>query len=193
MSTSESESDFLDLSAVLTGFERVELEGTGLGSLYFQTVRRVIGGKIFGRLLLTWREIASHPKVESQISSRLLADSMLGPISRNIITMWYTGNWDQLPLEWRNRWGATAHDLTQVISAEAYQEGLMWRAIDAHPPTAKSPGFGSWSFPVDGAEPLDDADHEYVKAQELVRSATSQVQAEPKSSSGLRRPGRRSS
>jgi hypothetical protein len=31
----------------------------------------------------------------------------------------------------------------------------VWDAIGAHPPTAKSPGFGTWAAPPDGAEKLD--------------------------------------
>ncbi|NNH33825.1 hypothetical protein C9413_32005, partial [Rhizobium sp. SEMIA 4085] len=34
-----------------------------------------------------------------------------------------------------------------VVSPDAYIEGLLWKAIGAHPAGAKGPGFGSWAFP----------------------------------------------
>ena len=37
--------------------------------------------------------------------------------------------------------------VTRIISAEAYMEGLLWRAAGTHPQGAKQPGYGSWSFP----------------------------------------------
>ncbi|WP_330241882.1 hypothetical protein [Streptomyces sp. NBC_00525] len=34
-----------------------------------------------------------------------------------------------------------------VVSPDAYTEGLLWRAIGAHPSGAKAPGYGSWATP----------------------------------------------
>ncbi|WP_411075768.1 hypothetical protein [Streptomyces sp. cmx-4-7] len=34
-----------------------------------------------------------------------------------------------------------------VVSPDAYTEGLLWRAIGAHPSGAKAPGYGSWASP----------------------------------------------
>jgi hypothetical protein len=68
-------------------------------------------------------------------------------MARNIIKMWYTGNWAQLPQAWRNQHGAGARDVDHVISSQAYQEGLVWRAIGTHPQGAKQPGFGTWALP----------------------------------------------
>ena len=49
--------------------------------------------------------------------------------------------------EWRNAHGAFASDQDQIVSPEAYVQGLVWQAIDAHPRSAKPPGFGTWAFP----------------------------------------------
>jgi len=143
---------FLQLSEALTGYSSADLLGTGLLETYYNEVRDIVGGRIFGRLLVTWDESSSR---SSEACTRILGDPMLGPIARNIITMWYVGNWNQLPRQWRQTYGAHARDLTRVISAEAFQEGLVWDAIGAHPPTAKSPGFGTWAAPTKGAEQLD--------------------------------------
>jgi hypothetical protein len=147
----ETTRSFLQLSEALTGYSSADLLGTGLLDTYYNEVRDIVGGRIFGRLLLTWDETSSL-RGEHDACTHILGNPMLGPIARNIITMWYVGNWTQLPREWRQKYGAHARDLTRVISAEAFQEGLVWDAIGAHPPTAKSPGFGTWAAPPDGAE-----------------------------------------
>jgi hypothetical protein len=176
MTISHSVSDFLDLSAALTGFDRTDLEGTGLAETFYNEVRRIIGGRIFGRLLVTWHQLheefhSSEPQLAEQLKSRILDTLMMGDVARNIISLWYVGNWNQMPLEWRQKYGASANDLTHVVSAEAYREGLVWRAIGAHPPTAKSPGFGTWFYPPEDADPLDDEDREYLRQQFEASSA----------------------
>lgn len=155
--------DFVSLSAVLTGYKGVELHGTGLVQEFYNEVRDIVGGRIFGRLLLTWTEVrsAAEPKglkadIEAGIEKRILRSPMLGPVARNIITLWYVGNWEQLPREWREMYGAQARDCTRVVSARPFQEGLVWRAIEAHPPTAKAPGFGTWAAAPTGAEVIDE-------------------------------------
>ena len=149
-------SDFLELSAALTGFSRVDLSGTGLVETYYNEVREIVGERIFGRLLLTSSRAHEIDAVAKAIEVCILRDECIGPVARNLIRMWYLGNWTQMPRAWRANYGASARDCTRVISAHAYREGLMWRAIDAHPPTAKSPGFGSWTAPPDGALEIDD-------------------------------------
>jgi len=167
MSVSHTISHFLDLSEALTGFGRIELEGTGLSDVYYNEVRRIVGGRIFGRLLIRWHELRDatgddEKQRNRQLRKRILDSPLLGDVARNIITLWYTGNWIQLPLTWRQRYGASANDLSHVVSAAGFREGLVWRAIKAHPPTAKAPGFGTWAFPPEGAEPLDESDAEAI-------------------------------
>ena len=157
MSRSHTVEDFLDLSAELTGFEPIDLEGTGLTNSFYDVVRSIVGGRIFGRLLLTWHDIHANPDAdrEHEIRTQILMNPMLGPLARNVIALWYTGNWNQMPLAWRQEYGASASDQTHVVSAEAFQEGLVWAAIDAHPPTVRSPGFGTWAKPISGATPIE--------------------------------------
>ncbi len=84
----------------------------------------------------------------------ILADPTIGPLARNLIVLWYLGQWNQLPADWRDAWGANAMDQTCIISPEAYVQGLVWPAIHTHPPGAKMPGYGSWALPPVGAEEL---------------------------------------
>jgi hypothetical protein len=142
--------DFLKLSAVLTGYDRADLHGTGMVWPYYDELVSIVGEAIVGELLgaavSSLREAGGDAREEA-VQRKILDDSKLGPLARNLIKMWYLGNWYQLPRVWREAHGAHARDTDHVVSAAAYQEGLVWRAIGSHPPGAKQPGFGTWSQP----------------------------------------------
>ena len=106
---------FLSLSVYLTGFERVELLGTGMLEEYYKYVV-CKAGKFDPNALM--REVKTS--------------RTLGPIAKNIIRLWYMGTWRKDPAD-------------EVASAQAYQEGLIWKVMRTHPPGAKQPGFGTWS------------------------------------------------
>jgi hypothetical protein len=146
---------FLRLSEMLTGFDRIELLATGMVEPYYDELNGVIGAREVGALLAAAEAVddaaASEDEIEAGVRSRILDDDRFGPVARNIITMWYLGNWSQLPREWRNSYGAMSLDYDRVISAKAYREGLVWPAAGTHPMGAKQPGFGSWSAPPPGA------------------------------------------
>jgi hypothetical protein len=141
---------FIDLSAALTGFRRVDLLGTGKARVYYDEIVAIVGERIVSRLMAVGASVIERhgaAGVEDELRRRILDDELLGPLSRNVMVMWYLGQWDQLPAEWRDRHGASALDEDRVISAAAYTEGLVWKAIGAHPQGAKPQGFGAWSFP----------------------------------------------
>ncbi len=55
-----------------------------------------------GRLALRWPD-----DVEEQLRLRVMDDPDLGPLARNLVLLWYTGGWMQLPADWRERNGAS--------------------------------------------------------------------------------------
>jgi hypothetical protein len=134
---------FAALSAALTGFREAELWGTGQVEPYLDELFATVGDAIVARLLVTGDEALRT----GALKERVLDDPDLGPVARNVIVMWYLGQWDALPGEWRNRHGASPLDVPRVISADAYAAGLVWRAIGAHPMGADPPGYGSWANP----------------------------------------------
>jgi hypothetical protein len=142
---------FLRLSEMLTGFTRVELLGTGMVEAYYDELIAVIGAREVGALLAAAQAVdrvsGSDDEIDAAIRSRILDDARFGPVARNVITMWYLGNWNQLPREWRNQFGAMSLDYDRVVSAKAYREGLVWPAAGTHPMGAKQPGYASWSVP----------------------------------------------
>jgi hypothetical protein len=143
---------FLAFSADATAFTRFELQGTGLAQDYLDTVVRIVGATIVDHLLDLHANAAAAAASDGATREDLLrrdifSDPQLGPVARNIVKMWFTGIWYELPREWTEAFGARPGDVTFVVSGTAYIEGLLWPAIGANPPGAKAPGYGSWAFP----------------------------------------------
>jgi hypothetical protein len=154
INTPEFREYFLDFSVAVTGFSKFHLHGTGQVSLYFDTIRDIIGDEIFGELLQTFHDLETKAEFTSdqsfltlQLCSEILGSEKLGPIARNIIKLWYVATWYQLPQYWRDVFGTNEKDRTFVASPQAYPEGLLWPAIGVNPPAAKAPGYGTWSEP----------------------------------------------
>lgn len=143
--------DFLALSVCLTGFNRVQLLGTGVTRAHLRTLDEVVSRELTDRLLATFRSLPERD--DEAVSTQILADPTIGPIARNVILMWYSGTWKQLPAEWREAHGSSPLDSTRVVSADAYLAGLQWVAAGAHPAGGRPPGFASWSTPPDGDTP----------------------------------------
>ena len=126
---------FLQLSAALTGFSRVDLQGTGVVDEYWATVIDKAGQQTADDLLAAWQIVQDADEtIDTGLRNEILSNSVLGPVAHNIIIMWYTGQWGS----------------DNIVSAQAYQQGLVWDAIGAHTQGAKQQGFGTWSLPPKG-------------------------------------------
>lgn len=140
---------FLAFSSEVTAFSVFELEGTGQADAYFAAVQSVVGAAVLEELLDAYAAVR-HLDDEQRphaLRREIFGDEKLGPIARNVVKLWYAGIWYQLPRSWTLAFGAREKDTTFTVSASAYPEGLMWRAVGAHPPGAKAPGYGSWAEP----------------------------------------------
>ena len=143
MAKDTSELDtFYALSVTLTGFSLFDLRGTGVGEQYFSAAREH-GREALPALLARYRDIAassgrSEGTLEQRMRSVIMSDPTLGPLARNITKLWYLGSW------------ALSDQDAPIVSPEAYQEGLVWKAIEAHPMGAKQPGWGTWAAPPGG-------------------------------------------
>ena len=146
--------EFLDLSVMLTGFDRLQLTGSGVAPEYLDTLDRIASTTVTDRLLEAFAGIRLEQDQETSLSERILDDALLGPVARNVIVLWYCGTWTPLPDEW---WGTdprSSDDAGHTISSAAYLAGLQWSVASAHPPGGLPPGFASWaSPPLVGAEP----------------------------------------
>lgn len=151
------EEEFVAFSAALTGFDAAELWGTGMVPTYYQLLPTIIGDDLFGGLMTRWRYTDERgagdpPLLEQLIREQVFEDPDYGPVVQSLTALWYTGQWNQLPADWRNRNGAYANDTTYIISPAAYVNGLVWKALGTHAPAAQQPGYGSWALPpISGA------------------------------------------
>ena len=132
---------FLEISAYLTGFSEVELEGTGLLGEYFQVVmerpRPVEKPIVPTNAELFMAEAAdilrgrrNDNRINAEIARRLMPDAAYQGLAKQIITLWYMGSWGN-----------------NVVSPASYVQGLIWDIAESHPPGAKQPGYGSWAIP----------------------------------------------
>ncbi len=152
LTSPDTRRQFVALSVILTGFNDAELWGTGMVDPYLDWIRSIVGDPCLGDLLSASQGAidaanGNEATLERLIRLNLLEDDLLGPLARNLIVLWYLGQWNQLPPDWRDAHGASALDQTCIVSPDAYAEGLVWKAIHTHPQGAKQPGFGSWSLP----------------------------------------------
>jgi hypothetical protein len=144
---------FLSLSAVLTGFTRVDLLGTGMVGEYLRTLAAILPAGLFDELLAACERLPQGTGLEAALTSQILDDPKLGPLARNVVLLWYCGTWKALPDAWRAAYGTLPLDTDHVVSAAAYQSGLQWVAAGAHPAGAQQQGFGAWSLAPERSGP----------------------------------------
>ncbi|WP_405404186.1 hypothetical protein [Paracoccus sp. Ld10] len=164
-------SGFLDLSAALTGFSLHELRGTGQGELYFATARDMAGAAAVADMLAAFAACDTgdtHEAMDRHLRFCILSHARFGPLSRNLIKMWYVGTWHCLPRDWHEAFGGNSADHDQVPSPTSYTEGLLWPAIGANPPGAKPFGYGMWANPPRVTHPQTPRDTDLRKGESHV-------------------------
>ena len=137
---------FLGLSELLTGFCRVDLLGTGMAGAYLRAIDQVVTAGVVDEALEAYGRLPPDPDRDAAAGATILGDPKIGPIARNLIVLWYSGTWTQLPETWRAAYGASPLDANRVVSGAAYQAGLQWRvAGGGHAAGAQAQGFGAWA------------------------------------------------
>jgi hypothetical protein len=135
ISTRNQQIVFLEISVHLTGFSDMELLGTGMLESYFNVVMNKNSVSVVEAFLAASEEILTKnkgnaDKIRQDILDKLMPDPSYDGLAKNIITMWYMGNW-----------------MNEMVSPTAYTQGLIWGVAGAHPPGAKQPGYDSWHRP----------------------------------------------
>jgi hypothetical protein len=133
---------FISLSAELTGYSPLQLIGTGMCDQYLEELGRVLPTGVVDGLLSAY---AQPPADGGLPVLEVLQDATWGPVARRVMILWYCGSWTALPNTWHAIHGTSPADTDHVVSAEAYQAGLQWVAVGAHPPGARQQGFGAWA------------------------------------------------
>lgn len=141
---------FTELSVALTGYDRVELAGTGLIEEHYDTLLELIGEREAGHLFQAAADALAADRENHNgeaLRTQVVESRRYGPVIISLIKLWYLGSWYPLPGSYADINGSTAQDIEHVVSARAYREGLVWPAAGAHPMGAKAPGYGSWAEP----------------------------------------------
>jgi hypothetical protein len=147
---SERADVFLGLSALLTGFDHVQLLGSGMTDSYLQTLEDVLPEDVLTDLLRAYEALPADDGREAAVVRYILRSARLGPVAQNLMILWYCGTWTALPDDWRAAHGSSPLDIDRVISPEAYVAGLQWVAAGAHPIGARQQGFGAWALAPEG-------------------------------------------
>ncbi len=141
---------FLNLSVELCGFSEFTLRGTGYAPQYHELVRQMVGPDCLGDLLTAYGRLPgeSPEDRDSALRQQILSDDKIGPIARNIIKLWFTSIWFELPSEWRQKFDPQCkNDHRFIPFTYAYPEGLLGPAVGAHVQGAKPSGYGTWAEP----------------------------------------------
>lgn len=137
--------NFLRFSVQLCGISRFDLLGTGYAKRYYETVEDIVGRDALHRLLEAFAALPAPPG--KALEAAILRHPEFGPIAHNIIKLWYTAQWFQLPETWRKSFGASPKDRDFVPYPYAYPESFLGPAVGAHPAGAKPTGHQSWTLP----------------------------------------------
>jgi hypothetical protein len=147
---------FLKLSVELTGYSEEILHGTGMLETYYCMLMKEQDQDGIRAFFAKANEVLKSRNVEEAIRAAFidLPDTATRPgtpfdqmqydgLAQRIILMWYTGIWTTM--NWKDTQSQSAR--TAMISAESYEEGLIWVTARTHPAGAKQPGYASWSRP----------------------------------------------
>jgi hypothetical protein len=141
--------DFADMSAALTGFQssvlKPALDPVGLARAYYNFAVGQVGQPAMTALLDAYRTIKTQPA--QQVADTLLetispAPSSQAELAQSIVAMWYLGSWYPPGLKGG---GGFAPPPVQVVSSQAYTNGLVWKIMQSHPMGYSPFVFGYWS------------------------------------------------
>ena len=108
----------------------------------------------FGKLLQVAKD---HPLSATDIIAAANASDDTKFLARSIVLLWYLGSWyNPDDLKKNSTPGTRAFIPSQVVSAKAYTQGLVWQIAQAHPMGYSNLQFGYWSRePRDPNDPSD--------------------------------------
>jgi len=141
--------DFADMSAALTGFLssvlKPSLDPVGLARIYYEFALKQVGETNMSNVLSAFRVIKTQPP--QTIADTLLEVNKSDPspqanIVQSIVAMWYLGAWYRPGVKGSGGFGPTP---LQVVSSQAYTNGLVWKVMQSHPMGFSPLTFGYWS------------------------------------------------
>jgi hypothetical protein len=128
---------FLELSAVLTGFSRDEIDNPlaqpRLSPVYLALVRANAASEL-DALLAAFVQAKTQSggdpaKLQAAVAAAIWNDETLGGLAKDVTRLWYLGRWRGGP----------------YVSTTAYLQSLAWTAMDAKPIGYSAFTFGYWA------------------------------------------------
>ncbi len=141
--------DFANMSAALTGFLpsvlKPAIDPVGLSRTYYEFAVSQVGASAMNTLLNAYRAIQTQPP--QTVADTLLETATNPPSSQallcqSIVAMWYLGAWY---IPGVTGGGGFPPTPLQIVSSEAYTNGLVWKAMQSHPMGFSAFTFGYWS------------------------------------------------
>ncbi|MEH6421087.1 hypothetical protein [Pseudomonas sp. CGJS7] len=145
---------FISMSVGLTGFtsEAIapDLDPVDIKSVYLQTFDTSLPSGMAEQILeqygKLWEAGGAKPGSEETIVGQMLAGNGTSPAQilamRQLLFLWYAGAWPTVQYDNSPSHGQTFSD---VISADSYTHGLVWRVMQSHPMGSSNYTYGYWS------------------------------------------------
>jgi Membrane bound FAD containing D-sorbitol dehydrogenase len=111
---------------------------------YFRFINAADEKSAFGKLLQIAKD---HRQSAADIIAAVnKGDDDIKFLARSIVLLWYLGSWyDPNKLKENSAPGTRQFIPSQVVSAKAYTQGLVWQIAQAHPMGYSNLQFGYWS------------------------------------------------
>ncbi len=148
--------NFVELSAVLTGFNRSVLapglDPVDIKATYIETWQKnVDSGKNSGlsaEILSSFAGLQdqSPALTDQQIGERLLADENgldFTMACRKLIYLWYMGAWPEVMASPGTESGGSTS--FETLSSKSYTAGLVWQVMQSHPMGDSNYRYGYWA------------------------------------------------
>ena len=128
---------FLSLSKYLTGEPALDRE---LAQRHFDRLQSASDAEALANLLLQWEAAEKNPAQTDRLVRKILSDSVLGPLAKTLILLWYTGGIKNV-IDNTTVW--------VIETAGDYYGALAWKVVGSHPPGLSNQFFGHWKYPTE--------------------------------------------
>lgn len=128
---------FYSLSKYLTDEPALDRD---LAQRHFSRLRSASDPAALAKLLLQWQAAQKNPAQTDRLVRKILADSVLGPLAKTLILLWYTGGIKNV-VDNKTIW--------VIETAADYFGALAWKVAGSHSPGLSNQFFGHWKYPTE--------------------------------------------
>ena len=114
--------------------------GRELAQGHFSRLRSASAPAALSKLLLQWQAAQKNPTQTDRLVKKILADSVLGPLAKTLILLWYTGGIKNV---------VDNQTIWVIETAADYFNALAWKVAGSHSPGLSNQFFGHWKYPTE--------------------------------------------